>query len=421
MRYIRWVVAVCMAVSAAASVSAAVNVEGMSSAGIVKKAWEAFNRGDDETAIEYARGCLRFFGDEAARMQAGLDDYPSGSNDAIHAYYALNDVATALYIEGEAQRRLGRIEAAKAAYRRLVEEFSFGQCWDPRGWFWRPAEVAREKLGMLETGKYMDFGDYSSATLMRLAWKALDERDMDGVLAYTGKCIELYEERARRMQEELSGIPKGPPEEIHRYWALNDVATAYFIRGEAFFKTDQLEKAREAYQTVLDRFPYAQCWDPRGWFWRVADGAAEKIEMIDTGVFMDFWDYTSGMLTTKAWKALKSRDYVRARGYADKCIALYADKAREMQAGLEDYPRGDDEELHAYWALNDVATAHFIKGESYFLEMRYPEARKEFETVRDEYSFGQCWDPKGWWWKPAVEAENRIRTIESLGTRRIVR
>ncbi|MFA5261744.1 MAG: beta-glucanase precursor, partial [Candidatus Omnitrophota bacterium] len=49
---------------------------------------------------------------------------------------------------------------------------------------------------------------------------------------------------------------------------------------------------------------------------------------------LDFGDYKSSTLTGKAWGALNSKNYKEAIVYTDKCIELYADKAREMQAKL---------------------------------------------------------------------------------------
>lgn len=385
--------------------TSAENLQDQSSAALTINAWKSLNNEDYEQAIIYAEECIRRFGRRASRMQDKLDDYPTGEDSEIHAYYALNDVATAHYIKGKALTELDRLDEAKAIYEALIAEYSFGQCWDPRGWFWKPAVVAKEKLHQLETGEFLDFGDYSSMTLMVLAWKALDEGDYEAVLAYTNKCIELYAEEAAKMQSGLTELPTGPDEKIHAFWALNDVATAHFIQGEAYFKSDQLDLAKEAYQKVLDKYPYAQCWDPRGWFWKVAAGSTEKIKMIDTGLFMNFWDYSSKDLVGKAWQALDAGDLPRALGYATKCIEMYSDDAKSMQTELDDYPKGSEEEIHAYWALNDVATAHYIKGRVLSRQDKPDEARAEFQTIIDQYSFAQCWDPRGWWWKPMTEAK----------------
>ena len=56
---------------------------------------------------------------------------------------------------------------------------------------------------------------------------------------------------------------------------------------------------------------------------------------------MDYWDYSSGALVTKAWEAFKKRDLARTFGYAEKCIELYTPQAREMQSQLDAFPEGD--------------------------------------------------------------------------------
>ena len=389
------------------------DLQDTSSAALVNQAWKALEREDYAIAVAYAEECYERYQRQAEFMQRKLQDFPVGANEDIHKYFALNDVATALYIKAESLRRTEQNDAAMKAYAELVNDYGFGQCWDPRGWFWKPAVVAQEKLSMLRDGIFYDFGDQSSMNLMVLAWKALDEGDFAAVMVYTKKCIDLYTEQARQMQKVLNDFPSGDTDQIHAYWALNDVATAYFIQGEAYFREGKMQQARTPYQRVIDDFSYAQCWDPRGWFWQVAKGSEEKLEMIESGMLMDFWDYTSAALVGKAWKALDSGDLLRALGYADKCIVLYTPQATAMQAELSDYPSGSEEAIHAYWALNDVSTAHYIKGRVYLEQKRYPQARREFRAVINDYRFGQCWDPNGWWWRPAHEAENLLKTISA--------
>jgi tetratricopeptide (TPR) repeat protein len=320
-------------------------------------------------------------------------------------------VATAIYIKAESLRHQLKFDAAGEAYRELIDNYSFGQCWDPRGWFWKPAVVAREKLAMLNSGKFYDFGDYSSMSLLVAAWKALDEEDIEAIIAFTDKAIELYGAEADKMQASLSALPTGEPEAIHAYYALNDVATAYFIKGEAYFKNDMLNEARSAYQKVIDKYPFAQCWDPRGWFWTVADGSREKIEMIDSGLFMDFWDYSSKDLVRKAWESLGNLDYPRAIGYANKCIQIYEQQAKKQSEGLRGFPGGSNIQKHSFWALNDVATAHYIKAETYLKMQDKPRAIKEFETAATNYPYAQCWDPHGWWWHPAQKAKEKLEQL----------
>ncbi|OGX06564.1 MAG: hypothetical protein A2Z88_00410 [Omnitrophica WOR_2 bacterium GWA2_47_8] len=58
-------------------------------------------------------------------------------------------MGTALYILGKAYEDAGKLEEAKKAYQQLVADFKFAQCWDPGGWFWKPAEEAQTRLKTL--------------------------------------------------------------------------------------------------------------------------------------------------------------------------------------------------------------------------------------------------------------------------------
>lgn len=379
---------------------------------LMTSAWQAFNAQEFLTSISHADAYINRYRKQATQLQKKLKDFPQGTHDDIHAFHTLNNMATALYIKGESLRHLNRLKEAQEIYQDLVSHFYFGQCWDPRGWFWKPAEVAEDKLLMLRSDNYYDFEDYSSNRLMTLAWKALDENDHKAVMAYTNKCIELYADNAKHTQAVLTDIPIGDPEDIHAYWDLNDVATAYFIQAESYFKNNDFPKARATYQIIIEHYPFAQCWDPRGWFWQVAAGAEEKIEMIDSQLFMNFWDYSSSALVNKAWQSLANKDFPRALGYAQKCIDLYEPQAQLMQRELLDYPAGDDDSINAYWALNDVATAYYIQGKVYAIQHQPYRARQSFHTVLSDYTYGQCWDPQGWWWKPATEAQNWIELME---------
>ena len=80
------------------------------------------------------------------------------------------------------------------------------------------------------------------------------------------------------MQKNLPGFaPKGKE---FFFWALNDVGTCYFIKGEAYFKMGEFDKARKTYQVLLKKYTFAQCWDTRGWFWKPKDTAKERIQEI---------------------------------------------------------------------------------------------------------------------------------------------
>lgn len=248
---------------------------------LISKAWQALAANDLDAVLAYTNKCLELYENNAKKMQESLDGYPTGTNDEIFEFWALNDVASGLYIQGEAYRKAGMKDEAKVAYNKVVNEFKYGQCWDNGGWFWKPAEAAAEKLAMLETGANIDFGDFSSSTITGKAWQALAANNLEEVKAYVAKNLELYEAKAREMQSSLKEYAWESNEKIFEYWALNDVGTSLFILGEAYRKAGDAVKAKEAYERLVNDFYYAQCWDNGGWFWKVAEAAQGKLAELE--------------------------------------------------------------------------------------------------------------------------------------------
>ncbi len=130
----------------------------------------------------------------------------------------------------------------------------------------------------------LDYGDFTSQTLTTNAWNALNAGSYAIAIKYTEKCVELYAEKAKEMQAVMKAQPpsrsKKTADAVHAFWALNDVGTSYFIRGEALVKLDKKAEAVAAYRVVMDQFNYAQTWDPKGWFWSPAEAASKKVTML---------------------------------------------------------------------------------------------------------------------------------------------
>jgi hypothetical protein len=128
----------------------------------------------------------------------------------------------------------------------------------------------------------VDFGDYSSSTLTAGAWQARAEKDYPKLFAYTRECVELYGEEGKRMNAAMTDYE--PFESAAEKWALNDVGTCLFIMAEAYVDLKMYPDAVKAYRTLAEDYTYAQCWDPRGWYWRPAQNAdlkADKYEHLE--------------------------------------------------------------------------------------------------------------------------------------------
>lgn len=128
-----------------------------------------------------------------------------------------------------------------------------------------------------EDGKY-DFSDSSNWNLTVSAWEKLAEKDYDGVFAYANKCLELYEEEAKELAAKMRSFSR--PGHEDDFAVVNDVATSHYIMGEAYMKLGKNEDAIKEFEYVIENYPYAQCWDPKGWFWKVSEISKKNIEKL---------------------------------------------------------------------------------------------------------------------------------------------
>ena len=142
------------------------------------------------------------------------------------------------------------------------------------------------------------------------------------------------------------------------------------------------------------------------------EAAAEKLEMIETGSTIDFGDFSSSTITSKAWKALSENDLEAVKVYVAKNLELYEAKATEMQGALTEYPWETNEKVFEYWALNDVGTSLFILGEAYRKAGDVEKAKEAYQRLVKEFFYAQCWDNGGWFWKPAEAAQGKISELE---------
>lgn len=132
-----------------------------------------------------------------------------------------------------------------------------------------------------------------------------------------------------------------------------------------------------------------------------------------TAAELDFGDHSSATLTTKAWDALNAKNHDNAVAYASKCIEMYEKEALAMQGALtEAVPSDDREAVSSKWALNDVGTCLFILGQSLEAQGKGKEALEAYRKLVDTLSFAQCWDPQGWFWKPADAAQVKVKALE---------
>ena len=122
-----------------------------------------------------------------------------------------------------------------------------------------------------------DLNDESSSALVQKAWSSLKAKDLEAVEAYVNKTDKFYSVKARAMQASLQTYATGSNEKIFKYWALNDVGTAWFILGQAYQNAGKDQQAAKAYNKVIKDYSFAQCWDPHGFFWNPTEAAQQRL------------------------------------------------------------------------------------------------------------------------------------------------
>ena len=124
-----------------------------------------------------------------------------------------------------------------------------------------------------------DFSDASHWNLTVSAWECMAQKDYDGVFAYANKCLEIYEPKAKEMAAGQKSFSR--PGHEDDFALVNDVATSHYVMGETYMKLGKTDDALKEFKYVIASYPYAQCWDPKGWFWKVAEVSRKNIDKIE--------------------------------------------------------------------------------------------------------------------------------------------
>jgi hypothetical protein len=122
---------------------------------LTNRAWMAFQDHKYEDAIAAADRCITRFKKEADDLESELErkkapPQPTGrvnasQKKAIFDQGLLNDVATCYWVKGRSAELLKRNNAAREAYS-ATTKYAYARTWDPKGWFWSPAEDAADRM-----------------------------------------------------------------------------------------------------------------------------------------------------------------------------------------------------------------------------------------------------------------------------------
>ncbi len=118
-------------------------------------AWSDFNTGKYQEAIKAADKCIDDYANTANKTEADLEaktapippngPVPPEQKNEILSRGPLNDAAACYFIRGRSSQNLKRNKEAIAAYDAGCK-LKYARVWDPKGWFWSPAEEMCARL-----------------------------------------------------------------------------------------------------------------------------------------------------------------------------------------------------------------------------------------------------------------------------------
>lgn len=133
-------------------------------------------------------------------------------------------------------------------------------------------------------------------SIVTQAWDAFNAKEYQEAIKLADQCIQDFGEEAANTQKAMEENKEPEPpvgkvddatkQKIFERGLLNDVATAYFIKGrsaEKLYRQDKTQNAEykktaeEAYKTVCASYKYGRTWDPKGWFWSPCTGGSESV------------------------------------------------------------------------------------------------------------------------------------------------
>ncbi|MBI3991617.1 MAG: tetratricopeptide repeat protein, partial [Candidatus Omnitrophica bacterium] len=122
-----------------------------SSKDLIVKAWEVHGKRDTEATFKYTQQLIDLYKDEADKLQASLKALPK-AKDEIEQVAALNDVATAYFIQAESLMRQEKIDEAKKIFQLIIDKYPYAQACDQRGLYWQLAEASKQSFKKIESG-----------------------------------------------------------------------------------------------------------------------------------------------------------------------------------------------------------------------------------------------------------------------------
>ena len=113
--------------------------------------------------------------------------------------------------------------------------------------------------------------DRHSSQYVSKAWALQGKKQFEELYKIIDECISKFSTEAERLAKPLRNFPSKGDEK--NFSVMNDVATCYFIKAESLRSEKKIKDAENNFQIIIDKYPYAQAFDPRGWYWSLKEKA----------------------------------------------------------------------------------------------------------------------------------------------------
>jgi len=111
-------------------------------------------------------------------------------------------------------------------------------------------------------------------------WEALGKNDLAAAYKAADACIASFSKQADAVAQVLTGFPD---EKDPAYAVMNNVAVCSFIKTEALLREGKTEEAQKLLTDIIEKYPFAKGWDPRGWYWSVKEKAQITLNKLIKG------------------------------------------------------------------------------------------------------------------------------------------
>ena len=199
--------------------------------------------------------------------------------------------------------------------------------------------------------------------------KAKDKNEFDKVYEYVNTVMERFGAEAKKEEASLKDFP--PTEQMQNYEVLGHVAECQFIKAEALKKQGKTKEAMEAFGVIISDFSYAQAWDPRGWYYKLAHVAQDGIDRL----------MGKDVIAEKCGHELKTNIVLNDPGKEE--IVDYAAYGEFVGVGTKDYK----------YVVKDQEKLSDAVGESIYPNTTSVRWDPAFQTVKKERrTEGSHWD-----------------------------